>query len=123
MARILIIDDSDSVRSTLRNLLTEMKHQVVEAEDGKIALEILEKEQTFDLIMCDVNMPNINGMEFIERQGTIDNIKSIPTIMCTTESHPKLVLKAKRVGVVRAWLVKPFKAQRLKETLDRILPA
>ena len=43
MARILIIDDSDSVRSTLRNLLTEMKHQVVEAEDGKIALDILEK--------------------------------------------------------------------------------
>ena len=81
MARILIIDDSDSVRSTLRNLLKEMKHQVVEAEDGKIDLDILEKEQTFDLIMCDVNMPNINGMEIIERQGTIDNIKSIPTIM------------------------------------------
>jgi two-component system chemotaxis response regulator CheY len=121
MARILVIDDSDSVRSTLKNLLTEMQHQVVEAEDGKIALDILEKEQAFDLIMCDVNMPNVDGMEFIERQGSIDNIKTIPTIMCTTESHPKLVLKAKRVGVVRAWLVKPFKAQRLKETLDRLL--
>ncbi|MEC7181609.1 MAG: response regulator [Bdellovibrionota bacterium] len=123
MARILIIDDSDSVRSTLKNLLTEMKHQVVEAEDGQIALEILDNEQNFDLIMCDVNMPNVNGMEFIEQQSAREGIKSIPTIMCTTESHPKLVLKAKRVGVVRAWLVKPFKAQRLKETLERILPA
>ena len=68
MAKILIIEDSDSVRISLKNILTPEGHEVVEAVNGLDALQQLEKRHDFDVILCDINMPEMNGMEFIKEQ-------------------------------------------------------
>ena len=121
MAKILIVEDSDSVRISLRNILVPEGHEVVEAVNGLDALRQLEVSTDFDLILCDINMPEMNGMEFIKEQCNHDAYCKIPTVMCTTESHPRLTQEAKSTGVVRAWLMKPFKPEILKATIDRIL--
>ena len=121
MAKILIIEDSDSVRISLKNILTPEGHEVVEAVNGLDALQQLEKRHDFDVILCDINMPEMNGMEFIKEQCNNDAYCGIPTVMCTTESHPRLTQEAKQTGVVRAWLMKPFKPEILKATVDRII--
>ena len=101
-ANILVVDDSESVRTTLRNILTAADHSIVEAVDGYDALEKLKEKSTFDLILLDVNMLEMNGMEFIKVQAEDENYKRIPTVMCTTESHPKLILEPKEL--VLLWL-------------------
>ena len=121
MANILVVDDSESVRTTLRNILTAADHSIVEAVDGYDALEKLKEKDSFDLILLDVNMPEMNGMEFIKEQCSHEAYCAIPTVMCTTESHPRLTQEAKQTGVVRAWLMKPFKPEILKATVDRII--
>ena len=121
MAKILIIEDSDSVRISLKNILTPEGHEVVEAVNGLDALQQLEKRHDFDVILCDINMPEMNGMEFIKEQCNNEAYSGIPTVMCTTESHPRLTQEAKQTGVVRAWLMKPFKPEILKATVDRII--
>ena len=121
MAKILIVDDSETLRSQLRKALEEAGHEVVEGYDGVNGLETLNSNPDVQLILCDVNMPEMNGMEFIKVQAEDEKYKQIPTVMCTTESHPKLILEAKKVGVVMAWLLKPFKEDKLKETIRRIV--
>ena len=121
MAKILIIEDSDSVRISLKNILTPEGHEVVEAVNGLDALRQLEERHDFDVILCDINMPEMNGMEFIKEQCSHEAYCAIPTVMCTTESHPRLTQEAKQTGVVRAWLMKPFKPEILKATVDRII--
>jgi len=121
MAKILIVEDSDSVRISLKNILLPVGHEIVEAINGIEALSRLEEKSDFDVILCDINMPEMNGMEFIKEQCNHDVYKGIPTVMCTTESHPRLTQEAKQTGVVRAWLMKPFKPEILKATIDRIV--
>ena len=121
MAKILIVEDSDSVRISLKNILTPDGHEITEAVNGLDALRKLEESQDFDVILCDINMPEMNGMEFIKEQCNNDGYRDIPTVMCTTESHPRLTSEAKQTGVVRAWLMKPFKPEILKATIDRII--
>ena len=121
MAKILIVEDSDSVRISLKNILTPDGHEVIEAANGLEALQRLEETQGFDVILCDINMPEMNGMEFIKEQCAHETYCDIPTVMCTTESHPRLTQEAKQTGVVRAWLMKPFKPEILKATIERIL--
>ena len=120
MAKILIIEDSVSVRVSLKNMLVPLGHVVVEAESGEEGLDRLAESSDFDVILCDINMPEMNGMEFIREQCNHEVYSKIPTVMCTTESHPRLTQEAKQTGVVRAWLMKPFKPEILKATVDRI---
>ena len=75
-------------RISLKNILIPAGHEVVEAVNGLDALQQLEKETGFDVILCDINMPEMNGMEFIKEQCNHDTYCEIPTVMCTTESHP-----------------------------------
>jgi two-component system chemotaxis response regulator CheY len=128
MGKILIIDDSQSTRMKLRTFLETCNHICVEAGNGIEALERLEEDKDFDLIICDVNMPEMNGIEFIEKQSTDETYKKIPTVMCTTESYmgssgspSKFAQIAKETGVVRAWVVKPFQPDKVKTIVERIV--
>ena len=128
MAKILIIEDSDSVRISLKNILTPDGHEVVEAVNGLDALSQLENAHDFDVILCDINMPEMNGMEFIKEQCNHESYCDIPTVMCTTESYmgssgspSKFAQKAKETGVVKAWVVKPFQPDKVKTIVERIV--
>lgn len=130
MASILIVDDSSATRIQLRNYLEPHHHECIDAGNGLEALDKL-KISNVDLIICDLNMPEMDGIEFIVRQSQDETIKNIPTIMCTTETINKkseagmiLYQKVKGTGVVKAWIVKPVtpkKATLILEFIKKII--
>ena len=122
MASIFIVDDSETVREKLKTVLSEEGHEVTEAMNGSHALKKLSTNASkIDLMIVDVNMPVMGGLDFIEATSKNSTYKNIPVIMLTTESHAKMVLRAKRTNVVRAWMIKPFEKDKLIPLVDKIL--
>lgn len=116
---ILVIDDSLLVRKQVGNTLKGLGYTVVDAVDGLDAVEKLEAVPEIKMIICDVNMPRMNGIEFLERMNTGGG--SIPIVMLTTEGEPELIQRAKALGA-KGWLVKPFKPEFLKATVRKWAP-
>ena len=118
-ATVMLIDDSATVRLQAAKALSAAGFGIIEATDG---LDGLEKLATSDdpiaLIVCDVNMPRMGGIEFIEALGHTGNVPP-PVIMLTTEGHPDLVRTAKACGA-RGWMVKPFKPELLVAAAKKI---
>ena len=119
MTTILVIDDSLMVRKQVGAALKGLGYQIVEAVDGLDALEKLERSPDTRLIVCDVNMPRMNGLEFLERLGALG--LAVPVVMLTTEGQPELVQRAKSLGA-KGWLVKPFKPEFLAATAKKLAP-
>jgi CheY-like chemotaxis protein len=110
--KILIVDDSPWVRKMLKGLLDSWDHQVVEAQDGEQALEKLRKE-AFDLLICDVVMPNKTGWEVLNEVKKNPNTKDIPVIMLTSMDKDSDMIQGYELGATY-YMTKPFtKAQLL----------
>ncbi len=121
MARkILILDDTQSMRSLLSMTLKQNGHIVIEATDGIDGLDKLKQNPDVDLIFTDLNMPNRNGIEFIKDVKAIASLKSIPIVMLTTESEEQKKLEGKSAGAM-AWIVKPFKVDTIQSVLEKII--
>lgn len=108
--KVMVIDDSMMVRAMVGRTLEASGFTVVEAEDGNDGLSKLEVFGDLRLIVCDVNMPRMNGLEFLEalkRQGS-----KVPVVMLTTDGQPELIQRAKALGA-KGWIVKPFKPEML----------
>jgi two-component system chemotaxis response regulator CheY len=116
---ILVIDDALMVRKQVGNALAAMGYAVMEAIDGVDALEKLDDCPTTKLIVCDVHMPNMNGLEFLERLS--ERGSAIPVVMLTAEGEPDLIRRAKALGA-RAWIVKPFKSESLAAVVTKLAP-
>lgn len=116
-ATVLLIDDSATVRLSARRALAAAGFGVIEACDGVDALEKLDTSGEIDLIVCDVNMPRMTGIEFVERVAQRE--VRPPVIMLTTEGHPDLVRSAKQWGA-KGWMVKPFKPEVLVAAARKI---
>jgi len=117
--RILIADDSLSIRQSLRFILEQKGYHVVEAIDGEGALEKLH-QLPFDCIITDINMPKLNGIEFIEKARSTKAGKYIPILVLTTETQRQLLEKGKKAGAT-AWIIKPFNNEKLLTALKKIL--
>ena len=117
--KILSVDDSPSVRKLVEFTLKSKGFQVASAEDGLAALEIMANEQ-FDAIVLDINMPRMNGLEFLEKMKSNDAYASIPVIMLTTEGQEEDQDKALDLGAT-AYIVKPFKPTLLLRIVDKTL--
>jgi two-component system, chemotaxis family, chemotaxis protein CheY len=115
---VLVVDDSPSVRQVVSMVLKSSGHVVSEAENGLKALDQLESNK-FNLIVCDVNMPEMDGMTFVEEARKLESCKFTPILMLTTETKDDLREKAKSLGV-RAWLVKPFQPQVLLSAISKL---
>jgi two-component system chemotaxis response regulator CheY len=116
---VLVVDDSMMVRNQVGKALKSQGYEVLEAVDGLDALEKLETNPATGLIVCDVNMPRMSGLEFLEQlqaRGT-----RVPVVMLTTEGQPELIRRAKALGAM-GWLVKPFKAEHLAATAKKLAP-
>jgi two-component system chemotaxis response regulator CheY len=109
-AKVLIIDDSTMVRQQVGRALTAAGFSVVEAIDGVEALQKLAMSPEMRLVVCDVNMPRMNGIEFLERMNA--DHSAVPVVMLTTEGQPELIQRAKALGA-KGWIVKPFKPDLL----------
>lgn len=116
---IMIVDDSPSIRQVVSMALTKAGYEVVEAEDGQDALNKLENQKV-NLIICDVNMPNMDGLTFLKTLKQQANHKFTPVIMLTTESQQSLKMEGKIAGA-KAWMVKPFKPEQMLEAISKLI--
>lgn len=117
MPRILVVDDAQTIRESLRDLLVSSGFDVVEAENGEQGLEML-AAHTVDLVISDLNMPGMDGVTMcghMKEQGL-----KIPIFMLTTQNNPELKTKAKEFGVL-AWIVKPHKDDILVRGIRKVL--
>lgn len=106
--KILIVDDSSSMRRIQKKLLGQIgERDVVEAADGALGLEQLELVGQFDLILTEWNMPNMDGLTFVQHVRANEKWKSIPIIMVSTASEKSRVVEAAQAGV-NNYLTKPF---------------
>jgi two-component system, chemotaxis family, chemotaxis protein CheY len=118
-ARVLIIDDSRSVRSMVRAALEAGGHEVVESTDGQAALKTLETSPV-DLIVTDVNMPVMDGLAFTRAVRQLDRHRSTPVLILTTEAGDEMKQRGRAAGAT-GWLVKPFNPATLRQVVDKVL--
>ena len=119
MAQILVVDDSTTMRQMVAFTLTSAGHEVVEAPDGNQALATA-KEKRFDLVITDINMPGMNGIDLVQSLRALPDCKFIPILVLTTEAGADLKQKGKSAGAT-GWIVKPFNPEVLLETLKKVL--
>ncbi len=118
---IMIVDDSDSLRQVVNIALSSAGYHVIEACDGVDALGKLDGNK-IQLIICDVNMPNMDGITFVKALKQLPAHKFTPVIMLTTDGHEAKKQEGQVAGA-KAWVVKPFKpAQMLAAVSKLILP-
>jgi two-component system, chemotaxis family, chemotaxis protein CheY len=110
--KVLVIDDSMVVRQQVSRALVGAGFLVVEATDGLDALEKFAQSPDTRLVVCDVNMPKMSGLEFLESMSRDEHGKGIPIVMLTTEGQPEMIQRAKALGA-KGWIVKPFKPDLL----------
>jgi two-component system chemotaxis response regulator CheY len=116
---IMIIDDSVSLRQVVGIALTSAGYEVLEACDGKDALAKL-GGQRIHLIICDVNMPNLDGIGFLKAMRELPAYKFTPVIMLTTEAGEDKKREGQAAGA-RAWVVKPFKPEQLLLAVAKLI--
>lgn len=119
MAEILLVDDSVSMREMVSFTLKEAGHQVVEAEDGVQALDVV-KDRSFNLVITDINMPNMDGIILTGKLRQIDSYKFTPILILTTETRNDRKQDGKAAGAT-GWIEKPFDPDHLLSTVDRVL--
>jgi two-component system, chemotaxis family, chemotaxis protein CheY len=120
--RALIVDDSSVMRKIVERCLRQAGMdlgQVLEAPNGAEALALVSKN-TFDLILSDINMPVMDGLEFVRRLKEMDTAKNVPIVMITTEGGEKSVLEALSLGA-NGYIRKPFTPDQVKEHVIPVL--
>ena len=121
MTRILAVDDSPSMRDMVRVALTSAGFDVTSAVDGQQALDIARQTQSgFDLVLSDVNMPVMDGLQFVRALRAESNYRHTPILMLTTEAGPERKKEGKDAGAT-GWIVKPFDPAQLVATMHRVL--
>lgn len=121
MAKILVVDDSDTVRMQLRKDLETKGHKVLEAIDGVDGLVKLQENDGIQLIISDVHMPNMDGFAMCTKIHQDPKYQAIKIFMLTTEASALMKLKGVDAGV-RAWIVKPYVTEKLLSAVEKVLP-
>jgi two-component system chemotaxis response regulator CheY len=119
MATILAVDDSNSLRRMVVQTLEQAGHEVVEAGDGRSALDAAKRHRC-DLALLDVNMPRMDGISLTQALRGLDAYRSVPILILTTESGRDYKERGKQAGAT-GWLVKPFSPDQLLTIVDRVL--
>lgn len=119
MPRILAVDDSPSMRQMVAFTLRDAGYDVVEAEDGQIALDKARGED-FSLVLADVNMPNMDGITLVRELRGLDAYKFTPLLILTTEAGDDKKQAGKAAGAT-GWLVKPFDPEQLIGVVRRVI--
>lgn len=112
-----MVDDSDTIRQQVRQALAGAGYEIVEAVDGLDGLDKIRTIADLILVLCDVNMPRMSGIEMIAKLQ--DEGLTTPVIMLTSEGQPSLIRRARELGA-KGWLVKPFKVDLLVAAVNKI---
>ena len=117
--KIMTVEDSTSLREMISFVLTEAGYDVVEAKDGQDALAKL-NDSPVDMVITDLNMPLMNGIELTKSLRSTPTYKFIPIVFLTTESQVQKKEAAKEAGAT-GWIVKPFKPEQLFKVIKKVL--
>ena len=121
---VLIVDDSSVMRKIVQRSLRLAGldlENVLEADNGEQALAIV-KENSVDMIFSDINMPKMDGLEFVRQLQNVDAAKGVPVVMITTEGSQSRVVEALSLGA-RGYIRKPFTPDQMKERIAPLLEA
>jgi two-component system chemotaxis response regulator CheY len=117
--KIIVIDDSQTIREQVGTTLRRAGFEILEAVDGVDGAEVIERTPDAALAICDVNMPKKNGLELLEGLRDSGRATTLPVLMLTTEGQPQLIERARKAGA-KGWLVKPFKADLLLAAVKKL---
>ncbi len=118
---VLIVDDSAAIRKILQRVLAQADvpiNRILEAGDGREALALLKTEK-INLVLSDINMPNMDGLQFLTEVRANEEWKNLPVLMITTEGSQAKVMEAVQLGAT-GYVRKPFTADQIKEKLATI---
>ncbi len=116
---ILFVDDSLSIRTLVKMILEEAGYQVILAEDGQDALSYFD-DRTIDLVITDLHMPRMNGLELIREIRKLQNYCFVPILFLTTETKPELKQEAKTAGAT-GWITKPFDRGKFLQIIKKVI--
>ena len=119
MAQILIIDDSSAIRKLVAFTLADAGHEVTSAENGEAGLHFAESGQ-YDLILCDVNMPVMDGITTVTNLRKMENYRFTPVLYLTTEASRPMKEKGRTAGA-SGWIIKPFKPDKLIQLIGKFV--
>lgn len=117
--KVLVVDDSAAIRQSITYVLQQGGYEVVEAKDGVDGLTALQSMDVLDLVITDVNMPNMDGISLIRSIREQPKHKFVPIIVLTTESQGSKMNEGKEAGAT-GWIVKPFSADKLLGVVKKV---
>ncbi len=118
--KVITVDDSATLRKMVSFCIKGIGHEVFEAEDGAKGLDFLKANQV-DLVITDLNMPNMNGIELTRQLRMLPQYKSVPILLLTTESDAAKKNEGRSAGAT-GWIVKPFNQEQLLAVVNKLLP-
>ena len=119
MAQVLVVDDSASVREEVADYLRSHGMTVDIAVDGLDGLEKLKADPSIRLVVCDLNMPDMDGLTMVEKVRDVLRNSTVIIVMLTTEYSPAMTIRG-RVSGVKGWIVKPFKGEAVLATFKKL---
>lgn len=119
MKKVLVVDDSETVRKQLGDALSRAGLAVVEACDGLDGLERVAENQDLAVLILDVNMPRMNGLDMLDKLKEDPKTAGLPVLILTTEAQSSMVARAKQAGA-KAWLIKPVRMDLLVDVVQKL---
>ena len=120
MPLVIFVDDSETALASTRMVTNSMPIEVKQYTEAQVALAEIKEGMTPDLIITDLNMPVMNGFEFLQALRTVPATQRTPCLMLTTETKAELKQQGKALGLT-GWTVKPFNPAQLKQAITRVL--
>ena len=119
LKKILVVDDSALIHQMYRLVMNRYNCNIADAMNGQEALDILAVQTDIELILLDINMPVMNGLQFMEKAGPLGIVKKIPVIIISTEGKEEDTIRGLKLGA-RGYLKKPFHPAGLHEMIEKI---
>jgi two-component system chemotaxis response regulator CheY len=122
LRKILVVDDSALIHQMYRLVMSRYKCEIVDAMNGQEALDLLVLQNDVQLILLDINMPIMNGVQFLEKASALGITRSIPVIIISTEGKEEDTIRGLKLGA-KGYLKKPFNPSDLHDLIDKIIPS
>jgi two-component system chemotaxis response regulator CheY len=120
LRKVLVVDDSALIHQMYRLVLNRYNCTIADAMNGQEALDVLAVQADIELILLDINMPVMNGLQFMEKAGAMGIVKKIPIIIISTEGKEEDTIRGLKLGA-RGYLKKPFHPAGLHEMIEKII--